>query len=112
MIQLDSTTSTTFGVHLDGYISGDVTLTFTNQLTNLVTTPLVTPNSSNGRATQFSFEPTAYIEGMYLVVFTQGATILATRLCYVTNGSTPLSESTFTSYTTGDNTPASVYIVE
>ena len=112
MIQLDSTTGVQFGVHLQGYVSGDVDFTLTNQLIGKVTNATITPDSTSGRATKFTYQPTSLIEGMYLLKFSQGGTTLAERLCYISDGATPLSESTYTAYTTGDNNAYNVYTVE
>ena len=113
MVQINTETSNNIVLKLDGYSSGAVTLTFTNQLTEKTYNDVITPTISNDRYCQFSYyEPVEdrLIEGLYLVTFAQGASIRATRLCYASKGATPLSESSYTAYTTGDSDNDYVYI--
>ena len=90
--------------------TGAVTLTLTNQLTEKVTTVNLTPLLSNGRYTEFSYQPTGLIEGMYLIKFTGDSTTYAETLAYITTGTPPLGESEYKEYTTGDDNPDYVYI--
>jgi hypothetical protein len=90
--------------------TGAVTLTLTNQLTEKVTTVNLTPLLSNGRYTEFSYQPTGLIEGMYLIKFTGDSTTYAETLAYITTGTPPLGESEYKEYTTGDDNPDHVYI--
>ena len=90
--------------------TGAVTLTLTNQLTEKVTTVELTPILSNGRYTEFSYQPTDLIEGMYLIKFTGDSTTYAETLAYITTGTPPLGESSYKAYTTGDDNPDHVYI--
>ena len=110
MIQLNSIASTDFAIHLQGYSSGDVDLFLVNQLTGSRTSTTLTPTSTNGRSTQFSYQPTGLLEGMYLIQFKDAIklTTLAERLCYIRDGKA-LSESSYTAYTTGDSDQDYVY---
>tara|TARA_R100000655_G_scaffold52715_1_gene90545 strand:+ start:1034 stop:1375 length:342 start_codon:yes stop_codon:yes gene_type:complete len=112
MVQIDSTATSTIVLKLDGYSSGAVSLEFTNQLTEKVTTLSLTPTVNNDRYQQFSYpvQTPALIEGMYMLKFYSGGTTFAERLCYVSDGTTPLSESSYTVYTTGDSDNDYVYI--
>lgn len=114
MVQINTQTSNDIVLQLDGYTSGEVTLTFTNQLIEKTYSLVLTPTINNARYTQFVYPiqtgSDILIEGMYLVTFAQGATTLATRLCYASNGATPLSESSYSEYTTGDSNQDYVYI--
>ncbi len=90
--------------------TGVVTLTLTNQLTEKVTTVELTPIVTNGRYSEFSYQPTDLIEGMYLIKFTGDSTTYAETLAYITTGTPPLGESNYKAYTTGDDNPDHVYI--
>lgn len=90
--------------------TGAVTLTLTNQLTEKETVVELTPLLSNGRYTEFSYQPTGLIEGMYLIKFTGDSTTYAETLAYITTGTPPLGESEYKEYTTGDDNPDYVYI--
>ena len=110
VIQLDSTTVKQFAIHLQNYTSGNVTVRLTNQLTGKLSSTTLGALETNDRYTKFGYQPTDLIEGMYIMKFEQGDNVLATRLCYISNGSTPLSESEYKSYTTGDTDQDYVYI--
>lgn len=113
MVQINTETNSFIVLKLEGYISGAVDITFTNQLTEKTYQTTLTPTISNDRYCQFSYyEPVEdrLIEGLYLVTFAQGSTTRATRLAYASKGATPLSESTYTAYTTGDSDNDYVYI--
>ncbi len=114
MVQINTETSNNIVLKLDGYSSGAVTLTFTNQLTEQTYNDVITPTISNDRYVQFVYPvqtgSNKLIEGLYLVTFAQGASIRATRLAYASKGATPLSESSYTAYTTGDSDNDYVYI--
>ena len=90
--------------------SGDVNLSLTNQLTEKVTNVVLTPILTNGRYTEFSYQPTDLIEGMYLLKFTGDTITYAETLAYITTGTPPLGESSYKAYTTGDDNPDHVYI--
>ena len=116
MVQINTETSNNIVLKLDGYSSGSgaVLLTFTNQLTEQTYNDIITPTIINDRYVEFVYPiqtgSNKLIEGMYLVTFAQGSSVKATRLCYASKGSTPLSESSYTEYTTGDSDNDYVYI--
>ena len=114
MVQINTETSNNIVLKLEGYSSGAVDITFTNQLTEKTYQISLTPTISNDRYVQFVYPiqtgSNLLIEGMYLVTFVQGANTRATRLAYASKGATPLSESTYTAYTTGDSDNDYVYI--
>ena len=90
--------------------TGAVRLTLINQLTEKETIVDLTPLASNGRYTEFSYQPTDLIEGMYMIKFTGDSVTYANTLAYITTGTPPLGESEYTEYTTGDDNPDHVYI--
>tara|TARA_R100000995_G_scaffold26200_1_gene11437 strand:- start:269 stop:616 length:348 start_codon:yes stop_codon:yes gene_type:complete len=114
MVQINTQSSNNIVLKLDGYTSGAVDITFTNQLTEKTYQISLTPTISNARYAQFVYPAQTgadiLIEGLYLVTFVKGALTLATRLCYASKGATPLSESSYTEYTTGDSDNDYVYI--
>lgn len=107
---------------LDGYSSTsttqEVTVTFTNQLTEEVTAfERLNPVSTNGRYQRINVTPPVdgdgnptMVEGMYIVTVTtvDGLTEFATRLAFVA-AIPAFSESTYTAYTVGDTDPYNVY---
>ena len=114
MIQINSNSVNPIVLKLDGYSSGAVDITFTNQLTEQTYQITLTPIESNARYVEFVYPiqtgSNKLIEGYYLVNFAQGGVSSATRLCYASSGVTPLSESSYTEYTTGDSDQDYVYI--
>ena len=114
MLQINTETNNNIVLKLDGYSSGVVVIKFTNQLTEETWQVGLTPTISNDRYAELVYAQQSaenkLIEGMYLVTFSQGATTLATRLAYASKGATPLSESSYTAYTTGDSDNDYVYI--
>ena len=79
-------------------------------VTEKVTTVILTPALTNLRYTEFIYQPTGLIEGMYLIKFTGDTITYAESLAYITTGTPPLSESSYKEYTTGDDLPNHVYI--
>lgn len=123
VIQLtNANTAQSMYLKLDGYSStsteAQVTVTFTNQLTEAVTTFAdIAVVTTNGRYQKITVTPPVdsddnptMVEGLYIVTVQSpdGSVEYATRLGFV--AAVPaFSESTYTSYTVGDTDPYNVY---
>ena len=115
MIQASSvgatiTTATIKNISVKRRYAGEITLRFINQLTEKETVVNLTPDSHDDRCAIFTYQATDFTEGMYLIRFTGGGVTYAESLAYISKGSTPLSESEYKEYTTGDDSPDHVYI--
>lgn len=120
MIQItNSNLPQSFYLKLDGYsqtsTDAECLIKFTCQLTGEVTQfERITPASTNGRYQKFTITPPSgtsrMTEGLYLVdVLTDnGFSSYARRLAFV-SAPVPFQESTYTSYTGGDNAAYNVY---
>ena len=109
-VKITGTTATIKNVSVKRRYGGEVTLRFINQLTEKETVVNLTPDSHDDRCAIFTYQATDFTEGMYLIRFTGGGVTYAESLAYISKGSTPLSESEYKEYTTGDDSPDHVYI--
>lgn len=118
MIQLIQKTATqTFWVHLNGIEDLSVpytTLTFENQLSHEVNVISPSTSTGNGRANTITFNFTEadidnLPEGTYILTVKDDEATYATRLCYIRSIKGVMGENDWASYTTGDNTPDTVY---
>ena len=109
-VKITGTTATIKNVSVKRRYAGEVTLRFINQLTEKETVVNLTPDSHDDRCAIFTYQATDFIEGMYLIRFSGGGGTYAESLAYISKGSTPLSESEYKEYTTGDDSPDHVYI--
>jgi hypothetical protein len=109
-VKITGTTATIKNVSVKRRYAGEVTLRFINQLTEKETVVNLTPDTHDERCAIFTYQATDFIEGMYLIKFSGGGGTYAESLAYISKGSTPLSESEYKEYTTGDDSPDHVYI--